>query len=100
MAVQGAVFMHTANVATASAARGAAAGASMQGGVLAALDATVRSTAELSAQLISDPIAVISNEQVSVTVNLRVPQVAPFFNLSVTRTVIEPRERFIPEDER
>jgi len=100
MAVQGAVFMHTANVATVSAARGAAAGASMQGGILAALDATVRSTAELSVQLIGEPVAVISNEQVSVTVNLRVPQVAPFFNLSVTRTVIEPRERFIPEDER
>lgn len=100
MAVQGAVFMHTANVATASAARGAAAGASMQGGIIAAIDATVRSTAELSAQLIGEPVAVISNEQVSVTVNLRVPQVAPFFNLNVTRTVIEPRERFIPEDER
>ncbi len=100
MAVQGAVYMHTANVATASAARGAAAGASIQGGELAALDATVRSTAELSAQLISEPIAVISGEQVSVTVNLRVPQVAPFFNFSVKRTVIEPRERFIPEDQR
>jgi glycine/D-amino acid oxidase-like deaminating enzyme len=100
MAVQGAVYIHTAHVASASAARGAAAGAAMNGGVIAALDAAVRSTAELSAQLAQEPQATIGNDLVVVTVNLRVPQVAPFFHLNVSRTVVEPRERFVPENER
>lgn len=100
LAVQGAVYMHTAHVASASAARGAAAGAAMNGGVIAALDAAVRSVAELSAQLVKEPNATISDDKVTVTVSLRVPQVSPFFHLSVSRTVIEPRERFIPENER
>lgn len=100
MAVQGAVYMHTAHVASASAARGAAAGAAINGGSIAAIDAAVRSTAELSAQLVDEPQAMISNDRVAVTVNLRVPRVSPFFRLSVSRTAVEPRERFIPEDER
>lgn len=100
MAVQGAVYMHTAHVASASAARGAAAGAAMNGGVIAALDAAVRSAAELSAQLVDEPQATISDDRVAVTVNLRVPRVSPFFHLSVSRTVVEPRERFVPENER
>ena len=100
MAVQGAVYMHTAHVASASAARGASAGASMNGGVIAALDAAVRSVAELSAQLVEEPQATIGDELVAVTVNLRVPQVAPFFKFNVSRTVVEPLERFIPEGDR
>lgn len=100
MAVQGAIYMHTAHVASASAARGAAAGAALNGGVIAALDAAVRSAAELSAQLVEEPLAVIDEELVVVTVNLRVPRVAPFFHLNVSRTVVEPRERFIPESDR
>jgi glycine/D-amino acid oxidase-like deaminating enzyme len=100
MAVQGAIYIHTAHVASASAARGATAGAAMNGGVIAALDAAVRSTAELSAQLAQEPQATIGNDLVVVTVNLRVPQVAPFFHLNVSRTAVEPRERFVPENER
>lgn len=100
MAVQGAVYMHTAHVASASAARGATAGAAMNGGIIAALDAAVRSAAELSAQLAEEPRARISDDKVVVTVNLRVPQVSPFFHLNVSRTVVEPRERFVPENER
>ena len=100
MAVQGAIYMHTAHVASASAARGATAGAAVNGGIIAALDAAVRSTAELSAQLAEEPQATIGNDLVVVTVNLRVPQVAPFFHLNVSRTAVEPRERFVPENER
>lgn len=100
MAVQGAVYMHTSHVASASAARGAAAGAALNGGILAALDAATRSAAELSAHLADEPQATFSDDKVMVTVNLRVPQVAPFFRLSVSRTVVEPRERFVPENER
>ena len=100
MAVQGAVYMHTAHVASASAARGASAGAALNGGIIAALDAAVRSAAELSAQLVEEPLAKVDANKVAVTVNLRVPQVSPFFRFNVSRTVVEPRERFIPEDER
>ncbi len=100
MAVQGAVYMHTAHVASASAARGATAGAALNGGVIAALDAVVRSAAELSAQLAEEPHASISDDLVAVTVKLRVPQVTPFFHINVSRTVVEPRERFIPEGDR
>lgn len=100
MAVQGAIYMHTAQVASASAARGATAGAAVNGGVIAAIDAAVRSSAELSGQLVDEPLAMIGDELVAVTVNLRVPQVAPFFHLNVSRTVVEPRERFIPESDR
>ena len=100
MAVQGAVYMHTAHVASASAARGASAGAAMNGGVIAALDAAVRSAAELSAQLVEEPRATIGDDKVVVTVTLRVPRVSPFFHFRVSRTVVEPRERFVPEDER
>lgn len=100
MAVQGAIYMHTAHVASASAARGATAGAAVNGGVIAALDGAVRSAAELSAEFVEEPRATISNDKVVVTVNLRVPQVAPFFHLSVSRTVVEPRERFVAENER
>lgn len=100
MAVQGAIYMHTAHVASASAARGATAGAALNGGVIAALDAAVRSAAELSAQLVEEPQASISDDLVIVTVNLRVPQIAPFFRINVSRTVVEPRERFVPEGDR
>ena len=100
MAVQGAIYMHTAHVASASAARGASAGAAVNGGTIAALDAAVRSVAELSAQLVEEPKAKVNDNKVVVTVSLRVPRVSPFFRLNVSRTVVEPRERFIPEDER
>ncbi|MEO8162737.1 MAG: hypothetical protein ABI590_03060 [Ilumatobacteraceae bacterium] len=100
MAVQGAIYMHTAHLASASAARGATAGASIDGGVIAALDAAIRSAAELSAQLVDEPQATISDDLVAVTVNLRVPQVTPFFHFNVLRTVVEPRERFVPEGDR
>lgn len=100
MAVQGAVYMHAAHVASASAARGAAAGAAVNGGMIDAIDVAVRTAAELSAQFVEEPQATIASDTVTVTVTLRVPQVAPFFRLHVSRTAVEPRERFIPEDER
>ena len=100
IAVQGAVYMHSAHVASASASRGAAAGAAMNGGEIEAIDAAVRTAAELSAQFADEPRAIIARDTVTMTVTLRVPQVAPFFSLHVSRTAVEPRERFIPEDER
>ena len=79
MAIQGAVFFHTANIASVAAAQSAAAGAAVDGGMLPALDQAARTIAELSGQSYSLPQAVITTNEVVVTVRLRVPKVAPFF---------------------
>jgi hypothetical protein len=100
MAIQGAVFFHTANIASVVAAQSAAAGAAVDGGLLPALDSAARAIADFSGESVSSPEAVITNDEVVVTVRLRVPQVAPFFSFSVTRVAHEPRERYISEDER
>ena len=100
MAIQGAVFFHTANIASVAAAQSAAAGAGVDGGVLPALDTAIRTIAELSGESFAQPQAVVTTDEVVVTVRLRVPQVAPFFSLTVTRVAHEPRERYISEVER
>jgi hypothetical protein len=100
MAIQGAVFFHTANIASVAAAQSAAAGAAVDGGMLPALDKAARTIAELSGQSYSLPQAVITTDEVVVTVRLRVPQVAPFFSFTVTRVAHEPLERYISEMDR
>ena len=100
MAIQGAVFFHTANVASVAAAQSAAAGAAVDGGILPALDQAARTIAELSGQSYSLPHAVITTNEVVVTVRLRVPKVAPFFTFTVTRVAHEPLERYISEIDR
>ena len=100
MAIQGAVFFHTANVASVAAAQSAAAGAAVDGGILPALDQAARAIAELSGQSYSLPQAVITTNEVVVTVRLRVPKVAPFFTFTVTRVAHEPLERYISEIDR
>ena len=100
MAIQGAVFFHTANVASVAAAQSAAAGAAVDGGILPALDQAARAIAELSGQSYSLPQAVITTNEVVVTVRLRVPKVAPFFAFTVTRVAHEPLERYISEIDR
>ena len=100
MAIQGAVFFHTANIASVAAAQSAAAGAAVDGGMLPALDKAAKTIAELSGQSYSLPQAVITTDEVVVTVHLRVPQVAPFFSFTVTRVAHEPLERYISEMDR
>jgi hypothetical protein len=100
MAIQGAVFFHTANIASVAAAQSAAAGAAVDGGLLPALDTAARTIAELSGQSYSFPQAVMTTDEVVVTVRLRVPQVAPFFSFTVTRVAHEPLERYISEVDR
>jgi hypothetical protein len=100
MAIQGAVFFHTANIASVVAAQSAAAGAAVDGGLLPALDTAAKAMTGLSGQSFSLPEAVITNNEVVVTVQLRVPQVAPFFSFTVTRVAHEPRERYISELDR
>ena len=100
MAIQGAVLFHTANVASVAAAQSAAAGAAVDGGILPALDQAARTIAELSGESYSLPQAVITTNEVVVTVRLRVPKVAPFFTFTVTRVAHEPLERYISEIDR
>jgi hypothetical protein len=100
LAVQTAVYFHTANVASIAAAQGAAAGAAADGGVISALDATARLIAELSAESSEVPSISFSDSEIAVTVHLRVPQVAPFFGLTVTRVSHEPFERYVMEGDR
>jgi len=100
MAIQGAVFFHTANIASVAAAQSAAAGAAVDGGMLQALDQAALTIAELSGQSYSLPQAVITTNEVVVTVRLRVPKVAPFFAFTVTRVAHEPLERYVSEIDR
>jgi len=100
IAIQAALFMHTAHVAQLSATEGAAAAARYGGGVSAGAAATVNAIAELRATATDIPVVNITNGVAEVTVGLRVPRVAPFFDLVVTRSVREPVERFLAPDQR
>lgn len=100
MAIQVAVFMHTAHVAQVSATEGAAAAARHGGGVAAGAEATARAIAELRSTAKDIPRISIVDGFAEVEVGLRVPQVAPFFDVVVTRTAREPLERFIAPDQR
>jgi hypothetical protein len=68
--------------------------------MLPALDKATKTIAELSGQSYSLPQAVITTDEVVVTVRLRVPRVAPFFTFTVTRVAHEPLERYISEKDR
>ena len=100
LAIQLAMYVHTANVASVSAATGAAATAATGGGPAAGADAAMRTALDLSGRLVSRPSIEWGDGEVAVTVELSVPKVAPFMDLRVARTAREPRERFVPEDER
>ena len=97
--VQTAIYFHAANVAAAAAAQGAAAASSLSGpsSAVAVAQSTV---ADLGSHLVYAPTLSVSAGYVSVSVVLSVPRIVPFFPNSVTRTVIEPRERFVPESSR
>ena len=100
LVVQAALWYHTANVAQAGAARGAAAGSPALASAGSAADAAVRTVSENGGHLAGQPIVVVGDRTVQVSVSLAVPQVVPFFPRVVTRVQLEPRERFIPEDQR
>ena len=99
LGVQAAVYFHAANVAAAAAAQGAAAASSLSGpsSAIAVAQSTV---ADLGSHLAHVPTLSVSGGYVSVSVVLSVPRIVPCFPSSVTRTVIEPRERFVPESSR
>jgi hypothetical protein len=99
LGVQAAIYFHAANVASAAAAQGAAAASSVSGSK-SAIDVAQSTVTDLGSRLAQAPTLSVSAGYVSVSVSLSVPRIVPFFPSSVTRTAIEPRERFVPESSR
>lgn len=101
LAIQSALYFHISHVAGAAAAEGAAA-ASASGLTSAEAARRGRERADALAREtgtdLGSPTSVsVSAADVQVTVRTRVPMIIPFFPTMATRTVVEPRERFIPE---
>jgi len=98
LAIQAGLYFHTSNVAGAAAAQGATAASSVnmtasvavQQGELSARNFVTAA----GARLFATPVVVVSAGMVSVTVQVKVPRIIPFFSSSVGRSVIEPLERF------
>ena len=100
IAIQAMLFMHSAQIASLAASKGASIAATSQGDVVEALNSVTLTAAELGAQLVGTPTAVIENDFVLVHVRVAVPIVAPFFPDSVLRHGIEPLENFVQEVDR
>jgi hypothetical protein len=98
--VQAAVLFHAANVAAAAASQGAAAGAA-RGATAGDSAAVARTTvSDLGGRLGSPPAVHVDASTVVVTVEVRVPRIAPFFPSEVRRSALEPRERFMVVEDR
>jgi len=100
IAVQAMLFMHSAHIATLSAAKGASIAASADGEIISAIDSATRTAAELGAQLVGTPSLIVNDGFVVMRVRVAVPNVAVFFPSSVERGSEEPLEDFVPEGER
>jgi len=100
LGVQTAIFFHAANVAAAAASQGAAAGSRSGAGVADATAAARQTLADLGAAGAAEPSVAQANGLVTVTVEVEVVRVLPFFPDSVSRTAVEPVERFVPESDR
>lgn len=100
LGVQTAIYFHAANVAAAGAAQGAAAGAARGNGEGRAAEVAQRTVVELGGQLVGAPGVAIDGEFVSVTVVVEVQHILPFFPDSVSRSAVEPRERYVAEADR
>jgi hypothetical protein len=100
IAVQAMLFMHSAQIASLAASKGASIAATSQGDVGEALNSVTLTAVGLGAQLVGTPTAVIENDFALVHVRVAVPIVAPFFPDSVLRHGIEPLENFVREDDR
>jgi len=104
MAVQSALYFHVSHVAGAAAAEGAsAASAKSLSASQAILRGRTRADAlvhETGTELAEATTVGVSGDEVRVTVSTKVPRIVPFFPIVVSRTVIEPRERFVMEFQR
>ncbi len=104
VAIQSALYFHTSHAAGAAAAEGAsAASAKSLNSVQASQRGQERANAllqEIGTELAAMTRVEVLSHEVQVTVVARVPRVAPFFPPTVSRTVVEPRERFLAEIQR
>jgi len=100
MGVQAAIYFHAANVAAAAASQGAAAASPRAATAGDGAAAAQQLIADLGGNPAGPPVVSEADGFVSVTVSIDVPSIVPFFPESVSRTALEPRERFVPESDR
>ena len=100
LGIQAAIYFHSANVAAAAASQGAAAGSRRGAGIAQATAAAQQTLAELGDSGDAETVAEQDAAFVRVTVQIDVPRLLPFFPETVSRTAVEPNERFVPESER
>ncbi|MEO7398313.1 MAG: TadE/TadG family type IV pilus assembly protein [Ilumatobacteraceae bacterium] len=100
LGVQAAIYFHAANVAAAAAAQGAAAASARSAGEGAGTTAATLTIRDLGSTSIGAPVTQAADGYVSVTVTIEVARIVPFFPGSVSRTSVEPKERFISESDR
>ena len=98
LGIQAAVYFHAANIAQHAGAR-AVVVAARSGADAAAGEAEARSVVRDSGSTLVG-VTVAGGDVVRASVTVRVSQVVPLFPSSVTRRVVAPKERFVPEDER
>lgn len=98
--IQAAIYFHAANVAAAAASQGAAAGSRRGSGIAEATAAAQQTLVDLGDSGQAQTDAERDAAFVRVTVQVDVPRVLPFFPDTVSRTAIEPNERFVPESGR
>jgi hypothetical protein len=100
MAIQITVFLHGANVASSVAAEAASAASRNGASARVGERAAARALADFGATAALPPRLEFSGRDVVATVVLRIPQIAPFFPTTVTRSARESREEFRTEDDR
>lgn len=101
LAIQAALYFHFSHVAGAAAAEGASAatarGLSSAEAMRRGRDVANALAQETGTDLGGPTLVSVSSGEVQVTVRTLVPRIVPFFPVVATRTVVEPRERFITE---
>lgn len=100
LGIQSAIYFHAANVAAAAASQGAAAASPLDAGANDGAAAAQQTISDLGSAATGAPAVQEANGYVSVTVTIAVARVLPFFPDSVSRTAVEPKERFVPESDR
>lgn len=100
MGIQATVFLHGANVADAAANEGATVAARFGGSSGAGEQAIARTLSALGASQGGSWQVRKRSGEVVATVRLKLPRIAPFFPLEVSRTAHEPLERFMTEGQR
>ena len=100
LGIQSAIFFHAANVAAAAAAQGAAAGSRRGAGSADAIAAAEQTLGDLGVSTNAAASAATDGSFITVTVEVEISRVLPFFPDTVGRTATEPIERFVAESDR